>query len=238
MRITMADEKERLLALLKDNKISKDDYQLLLAAIDKKPSRLVQFFFFAINPFHKIAGWLALSIGILILLAISYLGVIAKFYYPSVLSSLDALVVKNPKVPLNFFLLAYQNFVIWLLLTVIFFLVAKILKQRGIRAVDFFGTVALSRFPTLVYTAISAIVWLVYPAVMYVDINQGYPIHQTTAMALMDVFYAVCSVWQLAIYFFAFKVSSGLVGKKLYLSFIFSILLAETISTLVTSIFI
>ena len=76
----MASEKERLLNMLKENKITESDYQLLSESINKKPSRLNTVFSLIINPFQKIAGLYALIAGLMIIAFMSYVGMVGKFY--------------------------------------------------------------------------------------------------------------------------------------------------------------
>ncbi len=146
----MTKEKERLRDMLKENKISEDDYKILSASLDKKPSFAEMMFSTLINPFQRIAGFYSLGAGLVVIFCMSYLGVVAKVYFPGILDCLNSSIVKNPKIPLSFFLLVYQNLVSWIVLTVLFIIAAKIFQQKRMRTIDFFGTVALSRFPFLI----------------------------------------------------------------------------------------
>src|SRR5580700_6086554 len=99
MRPKMTKENERLINMLKENKISEDDYKLLSAAIDNKPSRASFIFSVFTNPFQKVAGLYALISGLAVIFCMSYLGVIAKCYSVGVIGSLNASVIKSPIQP-------------------------------------------------------------------------------------------------------------------------------------------
>jgi len=68
----------------------------------------------ALNPFQKISGAKALISGILIICMMSYFGVIAKFYFPGILSCLNSYSMENLSIKPNFYLLLYQNLISWI----------------------------------------------------------------------------------------------------------------------------
>jgi len=233
----MNTENEKLRNMLKEGKITENDFQLLSTALDKRKPCISRLFTLAINPFQKIAGWYALFSGILVMCCMSYLGVIAKVYFPGILAVLNASTVKNPAVPINFSWGMYQNFVSWIILSILFIITAKIFKQRQVRLIDFFGTVALSRFPFLVLVVFISIIRVVNPAFMEIDITKGFPIHSSLSMVAFSFVVILCAAWQLTTYFYALKESSGLTGKKLWISFIVAIILGDIISSPLAMIF-
>lgn len=234
----MSKEKERLIRMLHENKISEEDYKLLSAALDKKSSLASQLFSIFINPFQKVAGLYALIIGLVFIVSISYLGVIAEVYFPGILDCLNSSVVKNPKAPLNFFLLFYQNIISWLVLSILFIIFAKIFQKKNIRIIDFFGTVALSRFPYVILTGFLSIVRVMNPSFMNIDITKGYSLHPSIMMSVFGFMVIACMIWQVITYFYALKESSGLMGKKLWVGFIASLLLGEVIALPLTTLLI
>jgi hypothetical protein len=234
----MISEKERLTNLLKQNIITFDEYNILLAALDKKPARVKLIFSFLINPFQKIAGLRALIIGLVVILCMSYLGVIAKVYFPGILDVLNAALVKNPKASPTFFLLIYQNMISWLILSILFIITAKIFQPNKTRIIDFFGTVALSRFPYLFFVLFICIIDSINPNFLQVDASQGYPMHTSSLYALSKLVDGMCVGWQVVTYFSALQESSGLSGKKLWIGFIISMVAGYIISTLLTYFFI
>lgn len=233
----MAKEKEKLLNMLKEGKITEHDYKLLSNTLNKKNSYLTSLFLMAINPFQKIAGAYALFIGLIVIIFMSYLGVFAKVYFPGIFDCLNSVVVKNPKTQPNFFLLLYQNVVCWLVLSLLFIVAARVFQKKGTRIIDFFGTVALSRFPFLILTAFLSIIQIIDPSFMNIDISKGFQFHMSFMMIVFSLLAIAFGVWQIITYFYALKESSGLTGKPLWISFIVTMVLGEAISWQLTTIF-
>jgi len=233
----MTKEKERLFEMFRENKISEEDYKLLLAALDKKSSRISSLLFLAVNPFQKIAGFYSLAIGLIVIVIMSYFGVIAKVNFPGILACLNADVLINTKVKINFLLLFYQNLVSWIVLAALFLIAAVICKQKKIRVIDFFGTLAMSRFPYLILAAFLSILRIVNPSFMNVDITKGFPLHPSMMMIMFSFFVLSCGIWQATTYFYALKESSGLMGKKLWISYIATLIIGDVISSPLSMIF-
>lgn len=233
----MTTDNEKLLNMMKEGKISENEFKLLSSALEKKNPRISSLLSLAINPFQKIAGWYALILGSITIICMSYLGTIAKVYFPGIIDCLNSSVVKNPKMPLSFIFLFYQNIVCWFLLSILFILIAKFLQNKKLRMIDFFGTVALARFPFLFLALFLSIIQLVDPSFMNIDISKGIQIHMSFSMILFSLLTIGFGIWQIATYFYALKVSSGLVGKKLWISFILAIVLGEAISWQLTTLF-
>ncbi len=234
----MKKDVEKLTDLLNEGKISEGDFKLLSSALVNHKSGIQSLLSLTINPFQKIAGTSALLIGLIVIFMMSYLGVIAKVYFPGVIDCLNSAVVKNPRIPLSFSVLLYQNIICWFVLSILFFIGAKIFQGKKIRSIDFFGTVAFARFPFLLLTVLISIIQIVNPSFMNIDITKGIPSHMSFGMILFSLFAVGFGVWQITTYFFALKVSSGLTGRKLWMIFITAIVLGEAISWPLNNIFI
>lgn len=232
----MKNNKERLMGMLNENKISQDDYNTLLVALEKTSFFSTIQSSLLLNPFQKIAGFKALAIGMIILLLMSYVGVIAKVYFIGSISMLNASVVATQTMNIGFLLLAYQNIVSWLVLTAVFIIAAKILQNKKIRIIDFLGTVSFARFPLLLFTIFTSITRMVNPDMLDVDITKGLLVHPSIEQYLFSIVGMILVVWQIITYFYALKESSGLIGKKLWLGFIVSIIVAEFISHPLTTV--
>jgi len=233
----MVKEKEHLMSMLKENKISDKDYNLLMSALQKKTFFEKLSSSLLLNPFQKLAGFHALLAGIMILLCMSYLGTIAKVYFPGIFSVLNASVVANQQIENNVFLLAYQNLVACSVLAGSFLLAAIIFRQKGLRVIDFLGTVTLARFPLLLLTIVLAVIRVLDPGFLAIDISKGIPLHPSVTMSLFSAVVICLLIWQITTYFYALKESSGLRGKKLMISFIGSLILSEIIASPLTTIF-
>ncbi len=233
----MNQDKSRLDRMLRENKISEADYKVLLHATDKKSffSKIESSLF--INPFQKIAGVKALLLGVLILLLMSFLGVIAKVYFVGVMGVLNAHALVKQAVNISFLLLMYQNLVSWLVLSSIFIIMTKVFQKQKIRIIDFLGTVALARFPLLLLTFLMLCIQLFSPDFFAIDFSQGISMKASIGMSLFGVLALCLFIYQVVVYFYALKVSSGLVGKKLWISFILSFIIAELIAGPLAAIF-
>lgn len=232
----MKNDKERLMGMLAENKISEEDYNTLLMALKKKSfsSRIESSLW--LNPFQKIAGFKALLLGIIVLLVMSYTGALGGLYFLGPLTTINASIVVKQSQHIGFLLLAYQNTVSCLILTTLFFITAKILTKKKLRIIDFLGTVTLSRFPLALFTVITSIVRMVDPTSLDIDMSKGLPLHTfTMGLFILSVIGMVIIVWQIITYFYAMKESSGLVGKKLWLGFIVSLVTAELIALPLTT---
>jgi hypothetical protein len=163
----------------------------------------------------------------------SYLGTIAKVYFPGVIDCSNTALW--PKINFSFLVLIYQNLISWLVITAVFIAITKILRQKRTRIIDFFGTTAFARYPYLLLVGIISIIRLFDP-------NNGNLIAiatgKTSIHPIMESVFSMIALlfalWQIVTYFFAFKESSGLIGKKLWLGFFVAMVSAEAISSLLT----
>ncbi len=233
----MNKEKARLLEMLQEKKITEDDYHLLLSALRKRAFFSKISSSMLLNPFQKIAGGRALIIGIMIMLSMAYIGVTGKTYFLSPLSIVNASALAPQTKAINFLLLAYQNGVAWLVLVAFFMGSTHLLQKRKIRLVDFLGTVALALFPSLLVTIFVCIVRIMNPSFLEIDLTQGLPIHASMNEMVFGLVISSLMIWQLITYFYALKESSGMVGRKLCLSFIVSMVLSIFIAQPLTTIF-
>ena len=180
-----------------------------------------------VNPFQKIAGVKALIIGGAILLLMSFLGVMGNVYFNSALSI--HIQTSSP----DFFLLAYQNIVACLVLSICFALAAKLYRKKT-RFIDFIGTVTFARYPYLFVTALMAIIQNINPGFLAFNEQKNAPLETSLGITIFGISLLILAAWQVATYFYAFKESSGLIGKKLWSGFILSLIVAEVITQQLT----
>lgn len=235
MRLIVSEEKQRLLAMLNEDKISENDFKILSAALAKKTSAISRLISVVINPFQKIAGIQALLLGIIILFVMSYAGLQAKIYYTGIMSMTSIANIPTPKGSYSFLLLIYQNFVCCLSLSLAYVVCALVFRQKRLRLIDFIGTVAVSRMPFLVMTLYLIIIQAITPDFAASTVVQ---LHSPWLSATTNLLSMLFAAWQLAIYFYALKESSGLTGNKLWISAIVSFVVAAAVSGELTMIFI
>lgn len=229
----MNKEELKLLAMLKDNKISQSDYEMLLVALNKQSfcTQIENSWF--INPFQKIAGFKALLLGLLVLLAMSVLGTYSEVYFDGILGFMMPYNLKAMKP--NFILLVYQNTAAWLTLSLVFLAMAIFLKQKRIRVIDFFGTVLLARFPILLSLLFTTLHKYLTPDTFKPDdLSKGIELHFSLLNTLAWLVLMGALAWVLMTYLFAFKESSGLDGKRLWFGYITSIVLGDIIAMILT----
>lgn len=232
----MNRENERLKIMLKENKISDSDFKLLAAALDKKSIFLNIESSMLLNPFQKIAGLNALLIGLIIMIGMSIIGLIPKVYFDGIFGCMLSSNIKTEMRP-EFYLLLYQNIVNCLVMTILFLASAIIFRQKRIRIIDFFGTVALSRYPYLILVIFIALLYTFDPTFFHEDTSKGYEMHLSIIGTIASFVWTACFIWQLMTLFFALKEASGLDGKRLWASFLIAIFLGDTISIMLSRAF-
>lgn len=226
----MSREQQKLAQMLQENKINEADYRLLLSALERTSEQSI--FSWMINPFQKIAGLQALVLGLLVILSLSIIGTYARVYFAGVLDCLNAANLKHLQVMMpNFKLLLMQNIIDWLVLSTVFLIAALLLKQKRIRVIDFYGTVALARFPYIILSLFIALVWIISPQSLNFDLTDKTMKFEFSYIGkLLDFMWQFCYAWLITTYFFAFKESSGLNGTRLWIGFVISLFIADQIA--------
>jgi len=223
----MSKEHEKLTNMLENGKISEEDYKLLSQALNKKSLSNKLENSLLINPYQKIAGIKALSLGLLMMVFMSITGVYANIYFDGIFGFIFAEHLKAMRP--DFLLLMYQNSIAIFVLANMFLMGALILKQKRIRIIDFFGTVALSRYPLLIWLLYSLLEKHVFPH-NPIDYSKDIELHfSITATFSYFVMFGTFG-WQVMTSFFAYKESSGVEGRGLWVSFIFILLISDMIS--------
>lgn len=151
------------------------------------------------------------------------------------LSFVSVKMIPNIKAPYTFLLLVYQNVITCLTLSVSYILFAKIFQQKRLRIIDFFGTVVFSRLPFLIYLMFLLLVQVAIPDFIA---NPMAHFHPSWIVAIASLVNILLALWQIAIYFYALKESSGLTGNKLWISAIGSFVIATAISAKPTMFFV
>lgn len=216
----MKNEQIRLFKLLKAGKINEADFVLLSDAIKHKKPLIYSIFEFLINPFQQLAGKSGLVVGILIVLALS---IVSKLVGVHLLSLTSYYIVPPDKQHLiNFSLSLEVNLITCLTLSILFILASRVCGQKSWRVMDFVTMVLLARLPYLVITSIIVIADKIHPHMA--NATTGI----TALLGYLLISYAL--LWQIVIWFYGFRDISGLQGNKLWLSFIFCIIIAEEIS--------
>jgi hypothetical protein len=115
-------------------------------------------------------------------------------------------------------------------LSLLYYAFSKFYKQKSLIIIDFFGAVTLSRFPLLVQSILGNIMTAMDPTIRR-------SLHDSF-LSIIGWFYVIfCFIWLLITYFYALKESSGLTGKKLWISYVGSVAVGEIICAFLTRMF-
>ena len=176
------------------------------------------------NPFTLIAGWKALSFGVIIIILTSTIG----YFSNTVFYGLNVKI--RPEVSL-FDALAMQ-FIGYAVTGIIFYLSAIILAKR-VRAQDIFGTLALAKSP-LILIALAA---LFYSHPLLKIIESGLVNGKIQSVDIIHLIFfgflsALVIVWTVALMYNAYTVSANIKGPNGIISFCIDLILAETITIL------
>ncbi len=232
----MKKELERLLKMQKENKISDSDFEMLSGALTKNSFCSALENSMLINPFQKIAGFKALLIGIILMLVMSAVALYANVYIDGSLGFIMTNGLKVARAP-SFLLLLYQNLVACLSVAGLFYLSARLMHQKGIRIIDFLGTVTFARYPACISLMILIVEKWLTPERFNEDYSKGISLHFSMIGSISALLGTACYIWQGMNYFFALKESSGLDGKRLWSAFLITMLTADILATILSRLF-
>ena len=219
----MKKDQERLLNLYKEKKITEEDFNILSRALSQKKTRSQRFFHHFVNPFDRFAGYQAVAIGLGVLLATSLVASLSQIHFPGLFDLKIFKPADSPGLPLIFQKILLQNMIISLSLAMAFYFSSRLAKKSSLRFVDFLGTAMMARFPYLIASVVFLILHLSEVKLHFdkVEDVSTYTLIAITFTALLSI------VWLGATYFYSLKESSGLKGKSLWVSFVFSLLIVE-----------
>jgi len=171
---------------------------------------------FIFNPFTKIAGGKALSIGAffaLMTLAISY------FSHSAFDGVIDSHVI--PFISIWPYIAFY--IISWLCIALFLGLAGLVFSKTRFRWIDILGTTLLSRAPLLLVSIAGF-------AIPYIDKDQLRDITQIPFSAgffIASFFSLICIIWTVALYYNSYRVCINIKGAKAVWTFIMALILAE-----------
>jgi len=189
---------------------------------------------FILNPFQSIAGGQALIAGFLIIIVTSVIARIANCRFDGII---DTHVGLKPAATAVYFAEGIGN---WFIIALIVTLSAGIVAQSRYRALDVFGTIALSRTPYLV----SALVSLLPGSTRYaqhLSAKFGAGI-QTIALQPSDLAVFICAtfvitaitIFTVVLTYRAFATSCNAKGAKAVWYFIGVVIISEILSKILS----
>ena len=184
-------------------------------------------------PFRYVAGARSLALGLAAILAAGFIGGLSRTYFDGVLDMHTGL-----GVPRGLFLGA--GFIDWLSLSLVLWLMGKLVSRTAFRAVDLFGTQALARWPTVV----AALAALAPPfqrlmaglAAQFPGAARGagfsLPVGDVVLGGLAALVMVVGLVWMVWLMYGSYAICCNLRGGKAVGTFIAGLLVAEIVSKL------
>ena len=186
------------------------------------------------KPFAYIAGGRSLLMGLAAILAAGFLGSLSDTHFDGVLDMHTGLAA-----PTSVFLA--EGIINWLSLSVVLFLMGKLVSRTAFRAVDLFGTQALARWPTVI-AALAALAPPFQRLVARLGDQLSSGVAGPTAPAgdlalggLVGIASVLCLVWMVWLMYHSYSVCCNIRGGKAVGSFIAGIIIAEVISKVALS---
>ena len=180
------------------------------------------------NPFLFIAGFKAMIIGLVFIVAASLIGYAGNIHFDGVLDQHI-----GRAAPLWFFIA--EGFIDWLSLALVLAIFAVIMWRKTSRFIDIIGTQALARWPSVILALGLQIP--VYKQVLndvVVKAQQGSSAMMNpmdiTILVLISLLLLPVLIWMVALMYRAFAVSCNAKGAKAIVVFIVAILIGEAIS--------
>ncbi len=188
------------------------------------------------NPFHYVAGWAALAVGVACILVAGAIGALSETHFDGVLDF-------HTGKAAPFWLFLGEGLLDWMAMGILLWPLGRMLSSSRVRALDVFGTQALARWPVII-TALLALL----PG--YRRASQSLPLRFAGAGgafpdALVDwlAFGAALAgglimlVWMVALMYRAYAVSCNLSGGRAAGSFVVAVIFGEVLSKLAIFLF-
>lgn len=209
----MSSEREKILRMVADGKVSAAEGNELLEALGCKPHNGWKRVF---NPFDHLFGVSGLVLSTAIALASVMLSWITDLRFDGFLD------VHFSEQPVTFLVAILDQIVSWCLPAVLFWLASLLLARQG-RFVDFLTLVGLARLPLLLFALVTTLAFPDPSTIIRIAIQQ--PLHPLLWLGvLVGLGFAV---WIFMWLYNGFKTASGLVGGRLIGTFIWIVFLAE-----------
>jgi hypothetical protein len=167
-----------------------------------------------INPFERIAGWQALTIGVIVMALTAIIGKINHIIFSGVL-------YVNTGATFDFSAGFIMQAVIFLALFLTMWIAGVCFSKTKVRAIDVAGTMALARFPMLLLAIVCFLP--IAPA-------SPYDIPRLIVFCLISIPFFV---WMVALMYNAYSVSCHLKGGRAIISFIGALVVAHFLSLLI-----
>jgi len=193
----------------------------------KKNNQIITWLF---RPFVFIAGSKALVIGLIIMTLISIVGYLGQTHFDGVLDiHIGCLDTPKPYV-----LHAFYQLSTWIILTIVFYITARIITKSHIRFIDIAGTMAFAQAP-LIFAALFGLIpsfHICMGDLHTINLDAMINIMQKNMLMLVigGIVMAAFGIWTLILRYNAYTISANVKGAPAIISFIVALLISEIIS--------
>jgi hypothetical protein len=212
----------RLIDLLNTNQINQEQYDLLVKSLYNKNKLSQKLFQFCFNPFEMISTQVSFIIGILLILAISYMLFVVNCFGSNVC-------FYNKHISYWHIVSVYS--IIWCSISLIFFIVSKLLGGINLRLIDFFANCGLAMLPLFLIVLIDGISYLIDPKLLAPDSHQK-DLFIIIYSFVLDTIATLLMFYYIVLNFFAFKISSGLSYYRNWFGFVIAMILIKVLVTI------
>ena len=176
------------------------------------------------NPFEKVAGWKAFGIGIAILSITTLIGYFGNtVFYATEIKTVPSVTLSK----------AFSLQGLGLVVTVIIMYVTALLSAKQVRFQDILGTVTLAKYPLIfVVLLILAFGQLVTSIDVNELLNTKFALFDLVPLIIFGIAIIIFVVWEIALLYNAFRVSTNLKGTKCGVLFAATLFISE-ITTIV-----
>ncbi len=171
-----------------------------------------------INPFTRLAGWHALTLGVILSVIMTIIGYYSGVAFDGVLDIhfLKLSVIES---------LSMTG--LSLISLIIIFWITGIIIAKPFRFIDLAGTLTLTKTP---YIFLALIGFMVTPPDPIDIISKPEIIFQNYGLVIALILSIPITIWSVILMFNAYKISCGLKGKVLAVSFTIALIIAEGVS--------
>jgi len=180
------------------------------------------------NPFIYIAGWQALVIGVVMILAAGYIGSLSNTHFDGVLDM-------HTGIPALRWFFISEGLIDWLSLSLVLLVFGKIISQTPFRLIDLMGTQAMARWPTIIIACVFLPKAVARFALYITGKNpSGFTLNPADAVifAIAVLVAVLATCWFVMLMYHSYAVSCNVKGGKAVGTFVAGLLIAEVLSKL------
>ena len=217
----------RLYQLYQKNKLTQAEFNLLVSKINRT-TWLDMVILWIFSPYTQLKSGMALIFGLSFMLFYSILAKISGFYFPGIPGAEE---IFNPAQQLSFIQIFLDQILQWILLSMTFYVIAKLNKTQNIKLFDFLAFMSMAYLARVFFSFELYTVKLIAPDFFKISSSltkliQHYP---KILVSIWHVNELLMDVWIYRLYFASLELASGLVKIRLWITYILGIVIAQSI---------